>query len=66
MKTITIRGLALQVDVDDEALDFLQEEAIRAIHRVNALLEREYAGISAHLFGEDQLIIQAPDDEYTG
>lgn len=61
MESITIRGLALHIDIDPEGTGSTKEKALRAIRLINQLLEREMPDARAYLFGEESVVVQTSD-----
>jgi ribosomal protein L31E len=62
MESITIRGLALHIDIDPEGTGSTKEKAMRAIRIINQVLEREMPHSRAYLFGEESVVVQTSEN----
>lgn len=64
MKTIQIKNLVIQIDLDLQSQESVQEQAQSAINQINGVLQREPYGLGAQIFSDDSNIEVINDNRY--
>lgn len=68
MKTIQIKNLVIQIDLDSQNQDSVQEQVQSAIDQINGVLQREPYGLGAQILSSglddsDIEVIEQEDEE---